>query len=68
MSILQSNAIDRSIPTDELGHFLRALSHDLNANFMLLEHSVGKLIDSRETGPFGQSNRDEQAAPRKGLL
>lgn len=68
MSTLQPNSVDRSIPTDELGHFLRALSHDLNANFMLLEHSLGKLIDSPETGPAGESNRDEQIAHVRACL
>ena len=33
---------------DELDHFVRALSHDMSANFMLLESSFGRLAGSLE--------------------
>lgn len=33
---------------DELDHFVRALSHDMSANFMLLENSFGRLAGSLE--------------------
>jgi len=33
----------------DMDHFIRALSHDMNANFMLLESSFGRLKDSLDS-------------------
>jgi signal transduction histidine kinase len=37
-------------PHDELDYFVRALSHDMNANFMLLEHSFSRLKQALSAG------------------
>ncbi len=41
-------------PHDELDHLVRALSHDMSANFMLLEHSFGRLKRSLSHLPHAE--------------
>ena len=48
---------------DELDHLLRALSHDMNANFMLLEHSFSQLKRLLHSEVLRTSTAQDAAAP-----
>ncbi len=61
----QNTRMERQVQRahDELNHFVRALSHDMNANFMLLEHSFARLKDSLDEEPLAKEPLAKEPVP-----